>query len=140
MIIKNQHRPSSVDEAISYFDLMASYLDVLRNIQSEVRNKISYDVKMNIIDAKYRTYIGVAIVVVVLLVSPIIILLVKNATNTIQVSISRSSAAETRLKCAFAKAFAHILSEKQLSTPKAPFFRIAKAFDTILIQCRNVCP
>lgn len=66
---------------------MASYTDGLRNIQSNVRNKISYDVKMNINDAKYRTYIGIAIVVVVLLVSPIIILLVKNATNTIQVSI-----------------------------------------------------
>lgn len=76
---------------MSYFDVMASYLDGLRKVQSEIRSKISFDVKLNINDAKYRTYIGIAIVVVVLLVSPIIILLVKNATNTIQVSIHRFS-------------------------------------------------
>lgn len=66
---------------------MASYLDVLRNIQEIVRSNISNDVNRNIKDAKYRTYIGIAIVVVVLLVSPIIIFLVKNATNTIQVNV-----------------------------------------------------
>lgn len=85
LIIKNQKRSSSVEDAINYFDLMASYLDVLRNIQEIVRSNISNDVNKNITDAKYRTYIGIAIVVVVLLVSPIIIFLVKNATNTIQV-------------------------------------------------------
>lgn len=68
---------------------MASYLDLLRNIQEIVRSNISNDVNMNIKDAKYRTYIGIAIVVVVLLVSPIIIFLVKNATNTIQVNSSQ---------------------------------------------------
>lgn len=77
-----------MDDAINYFDLMASYLDLLRNIQEIVRSNISNDVNMNIKDAKYRTYIGIAIVVVVLLVSPIIIFLVKNATNTIQVNSS----------------------------------------------------
>lgn len=86
LIIKNQKRSSSVEDAINYFDLMASYLDVLRNIQEIVRSNISNDVNMNIKDAKYCTYIGIAIVVVVLLVSPIIIFLVKNATNTIQVN------------------------------------------------------
>lgn len=45
------------------------------------------DVYMNIKNAKYSTYIGVAILAVVLVVSPIIIFLVRNATNTIQVSI-----------------------------------------------------
>lgn len=88
LIIKNQKRSSSVEDAINYFDLMASYLDVLRNIQEIVRSNISNDVNMNIKDAKYRTYIGIAIVVVVLLVSPIIIFLVKNATNTIQVKFN----------------------------------------------------
>lgn len=43
------------------------------------------DVFTNITNAKYSTYIGVAILVVVLVVSPIIIFLVRNATNTIQV-------------------------------------------------------
>lgn len=85
LIMKNHQRPSSVEDAINYFDTMSSYLDGLRNLQELVRRKISSDVKENIRDAKYRTYIGIAIVVIVLLVSPIIIFLVKNATNTIQV-------------------------------------------------------
>lgn len=38
-------------------------------------------------NAKYSTYIGVAILAVVLIVSPVIIFLVRNATNTIQVGI-----------------------------------------------------
>lgn len=44
------------------------------------------DVNSNIMDAKYSTYIGCAILAVVLVVSPVIIFLVRNATNTIQVS------------------------------------------------------
>lgn len=117
LIIKNQKRVSSVEEAISYFDLMASYLDELRKIQNLVREKIGYqfnfqvlfirisleqsadfsiglffrlflcsdDVNSNITNAKYSTYIGIAILAVVLVVSPVIIFLVRNATNTIQV-------------------------------------------------------
>lgn len=45
------------------------------------------DVNSNIMNAKYSTYIGVAILAVVLIVSPVIIFLVRNATNTIQVGI-----------------------------------------------------
>lgn len=114
MILKNQKRPSSVEDAINYFDLMASYLDELRAIQNEVRKQIRYviiisktinslllyfsgvinlvifrnDVNSNIQKASNSTYIGIAILVVVLLVSPIIIFLVRNATNTIQVGRS----------------------------------------------------
>lgn len=43
------------------------------------------DVSANIKNARYSTYIGFAILLVVLLVSPVIICLVRNATNTIQV-------------------------------------------------------
>lgn len=45
------------------------------------------DVNENITNAKYSTYIGVAILAVVLVVSPVIIFLVRNATNTIQVGL-----------------------------------------------------
>lgn len=50
------------------------------------------DVNSNIMDAKYSTYIGCAILAVVLVVSPVIIFLVRNATNTIQVSFFPSFA------------------------------------------------
>lgn len=41
-IIKNQKRKANIEEAINYFDVMASYLDELRKIQNLVREKIGY--------------------------------------------------------------------------------------------------
>lgn len=40
LIIKNQKRKADVEEAIGYFDVMASYLDDLRKIQRKVRQTI----------------------------------------------------------------------------------------------------
>ncbi|XP_031627256.1 uncharacterized protein LOC116343374 [Contarinia nasturtii] len=98
LIVKNQKRVSSVEEAITYFDLMASYLDELRKIQNFVREKIGFDVNTNINKAKYSTYIGVAILVIVLVVSPVIIFLVRNATNTIQIYACNLSEKAKELK------------------------------------------
>lgn len=64
---------------------MATYLDELRRIQRELRHQIRNDVLDNIRKASNREAIGVSILVVVLLVSPVIILLVRNAAATIQV-------------------------------------------------------
>lgn len=47
----------------------------------------SDDVNSNITNAKYSTYAGIFILAVVLVVSPVIIFLVRNATNTIQVGV-----------------------------------------------------
>lgn len=66
---------------------MATYLDELRRIQRELRHQIRNDVLANIQKASNREAIGVSILVVVLLVSPVIIFLVRNAAATIQVSI-----------------------------------------------------
>lgn len=43
LIIKNQKRKADVEEAIGYFDVMASYLDDLRKIQRDVREIIRYN-------------------------------------------------------------------------------------------------
>lgn len=40
LIIRNQKRKADVEEAIGYFDVMASYLDDLRKIQRKVRQTI----------------------------------------------------------------------------------------------------
>lgn len=42
IILKNQTREASVDDAIKYFDLMATFLDELRKIQRELRHQIRY--------------------------------------------------------------------------------------------------
>lgn len=70
---------------------MATYLDELRRIQRELRHQIRNDVLANIQKASNREAIGVSILVVVLLVSPVIIFLVRNAAATIQVSILSST-------------------------------------------------
>uniref|UniRef100_A0A8D8X065 guanylate cyclase n=1 Tax=Cacopsylla melanoneura TaxID=428564 RepID=A0A8D8X065_9HEMI len=70
--------------AIDYFDLMAKYTDELRRLKDELRRGIKENVKADLHDAKYKEYIGISIVILVLVVSPIIIILVRNAVATIQ--------------------------------------------------------
>lgn len=40
LILKNQRRAPSIDDAINYFDLMANYLDEMRTIHNELRYQI----------------------------------------------------------------------------------------------------
>lgn len=64
---------------------MASYVDELRKLQGVLRVKIRDYVNSNLLDASHKEAYGIAILVLVLVVSPIIIILVRNAVATIQV-------------------------------------------------------
>ncbi|CAK9822787.1 Atrial natriuretic peptide receptor 1 [Anthophora retusa] len=83
-ILRNQKRQPSVDDAIAYFDSMATYVDELRKLQRELRHMIRDYVNSTLQDASNKEVAGIAIVVLVLVVSPIIIVLVRNAVATIQ--------------------------------------------------------
>ncbi|XP_076234076.1 uncharacterized protein LOC143179002 isoform X3 [Calliopsis andreniformis] len=83
-ILRNQKREPSVDDAIAYFDSMATYVDELRKLQRELRHMIRDYVNSTLQDASNKEAAGIAIVVLVLVVSPIIIILVRNAVATIQ--------------------------------------------------------
>ncbi|XP_018346873.1 PREDICTED: uncharacterized protein LOC108751280 [Trachymyrmex septentrionalis] len=83
-ILRNQRRESSVDDAIAYFDSMATYIDELRKLQRELRHMIRDYVNSTLQDASNKEVAGIAIVVLVLVVSPIIIILMRNAVATIQ--------------------------------------------------------
>ncbi|XP_031833421.1 uncharacterized protein LOC116427335 isoform X1 [Nomia melanderi] len=83
-ILKHQKREPSVDDAIAYFDSMATYVDELRKLQRELRHMIRTYVNSTLQDASNKEVAGIAIVVLVLVVSPIIIILVRNAVATIQ--------------------------------------------------------
>ncbi|XP_033328040.1 uncharacterized protein LOC117221307 isoform X1 [Megalopta genalis] len=83
-ILKNLKREPSVDDAIAYFDSMATYVDELRKLQRELRHMIRDYVNSTLQDASNKEVAGIAIVVLVLVVSPIIIVLVRNAVATIQ--------------------------------------------------------
>ncbi|GLH12246.1 Atrial natriuretic peptide receptor 1, partial [Gryllus bimaculatus] len=80
----NVERNASVDEASSYFDNMASYVDELRKLQIELRRRIRRYVDQSVHEAGHKEAQGIAILVLVLAVSPIIIILVRNAVATIQ--------------------------------------------------------
>ncbi|KAG7204035.1 hypothetical protein KM043_001894 [Ampulex compressa] len=83
-ILRNRKREPSVQDAIAYFDSMATYVDELRKLQRELRHMIRDYVNSTLQDASNKEVAGIAIVVLVLVVSPIIIILVRNAVATIQ--------------------------------------------------------
>ncbi|KAJ9577045.1 hypothetical protein L9F63_006393, partial [Diploptera punctata] len=83
-IIQNHSRNKSDTDAEVYFDSMASYVDELRTLQQELRVKIRNYVNSNLLEASHKEAYGIAILVLVLVVSPIIIILVHNAVATIQ--------------------------------------------------------
>ncbi|KAJ6638428.1 Atrial natriuretic peptide receptor 1, partial [Pseudolycoriella hygida] len=98
IILKNTKINSSVENAINYFDVMSTYLDELRKIQRELRHQIRNDVIAKIRRASNSEAVGISILVVVLLVSPVIIFLVRNAANTIQMYADNLSIKAKELK------------------------------------------
>ena len=88
-ILGNSQRNKSHETAKVYFDSMASYVDELRKLQGALRVKIRDYVNSNLLDASHKEAYGIAILVLVLVVSPVIIILVHNAVATIQVRHSQ---------------------------------------------------
>ncbi|XP_046389564.1 uncharacterized protein LOC124158484 [Ischnura elegans] len=83
-ILSNKEREPNVSDAISYFDSMVSYVNELRELQVSLRKRIRDYVNDILRKANNEEAIGVAILALVLVVSPIIIILVRNAVATIQ--------------------------------------------------------
>ncbi|RZC42938.1 uncharacterized protein BDFB_008937, partial [Asbolus verrucosus] len=84
IIIKNEKRNPNCNEALDYYHSIATYTDELRKLQRYLRYTIRDYVSSALYDASNREAVGVAILVVVLAVSPVIIWLVHNAVATIQ--------------------------------------------------------
>ncbi|CAG9826950.1 unnamed protein product [Diabrotica balteata] len=85
IIMKNTVRLPNYSEALEYFDMMATYTDELRKIQRSLRVLIQDYVDENLQNSANTEAMGIAILVLVLSVSPVIIWLVRNAVATIQV-------------------------------------------------------
>uniref|UniRef100_A0A6P7FZE2 guanylate cyclase n=1 Tax=Diabrotica virgifera virgifera TaxID=50390 RepID=A0A6P7FZE2_DIAVI len=84
IIMKNTVRLPNYSEALAYFDMMATYTDELRKIQRSLRVLIQDYVDENLQNSANTEAMGIAILVLVLSVSPVIIWLVRNAVATIQ--------------------------------------------------------
>ncbi|XP_067633351.1 uncharacterized protein [Eurosta solidaginis] len=83
-VLKNIRNISDGWNAIQYYDAMHNFTDDLRILQKALRTKIKEYVDTTLSEAANKEAVGIAILVVVLCVSPIIIILVKNAAATIQ--------------------------------------------------------
>ncbi|SPP75897.1 uncharacterized protein LOC117592705 [Drosophila guanche] len=83
-LLKNNPNVSNERSAIEYYELMNNYTDDLRILQKALRRQIKEYVDKTLVEADRKEAIGIAILVVVLLVSPVIIILVRNAAATIQ--------------------------------------------------------
>ncbi|XP_056644589.1 receptor-type guanylate cyclase gcy-8 isoform X2 [Diorhabda carinulata] len=84
IILRNINTTKNYSEALEYFDMMATYTDQLRKIQRSLRVLIQDYVDENIQSSANTEAVGIAVLVLVLSVSPVIIWLVKNAVATIQ--------------------------------------------------------
>ncbi|XP_055587233.1 adenylate cyclase, germination specific [Uranotaenia lowii] len=85
IIRNNTALPSrNVTMAREYYEAMASYVDELRKLQDRIRRIIREEVQKVLAQADRMETFGIAILIVVLIVSPIIIVLVRNAVATIQ--------------------------------------------------------
>uniref|UniRef100_A0A1A9VKM1 guanylate cyclase n=1 Tax=Glossina austeni TaxID=7395 RepID=A0A1A9VKM1_GLOAU len=84
IVLKNKPNVADKQNAMEYYDSMHNYTDDLRILQKDLRYKIKEYVDSTLYEAANKEAIGIAILVVVLCVSPVIIILVKNAAATIQ--------------------------------------------------------
>ncbi|XP_075168343.1 uncharacterized protein LOC142240526 [Haematobia irritans] len=85
MVLKQTGRNVSDEQsAIEYYDSMHNYTDDLRILQKDLRLQIKKYVGETLKEAAKNEALGISILIVVLCVSPIIIVLVKNAAATIQ--------------------------------------------------------
>nr|CAI5863931.1 unnamed protein product [Callosobruchus analis] len=80
----NRQRSPNYTEALEYFDSMATYTDELRKIQRSLRVLIRDYVNENLRESANKEALGIATLILVLAVSPVIIWLVRNAVATIQ--------------------------------------------------------
>ncbi|XP_042880278.1 uncharacterized protein LOC122258414 isoform X1 [Penaeus japonicus] len=72
------------DKATEYFYAMLGYLDALQKIQYEIRTRIEETILSEVTSSNSHVVVGIAILAVVLLISPVIIVLVRMVTRTLQ--------------------------------------------------------
>ncbi|XP_037085079.1 uncharacterized protein LOC119105708 [Pollicipes pollicipes] len=72
------------EKATEYFYAMLGYLDALKTIQYEIRHEVENTIREGVRALNSEVVVGLALLVIVLLISPIIILLVRMVTRTLQ--------------------------------------------------------
>ncbi|CAL4160534.1 unnamed protein product [Meganyctiphanes norvegica] len=87
-LIGNNKREGSIDEADIYLSDMAFFLDSIRNVSILLRDNIEEIIRDDMETADIQYTMSLALLIMVLAISPIIILLVRKATTLIHVMAS----------------------------------------------------
>ncbi|XP_063615713.1 uncharacterized protein LOC134788841, partial [Penaeus indicus] len=72
------------EKATEYFYAMLGYLDALQKVQYEIRKTIEQTIVREVQASNSHVVIGIALLAVVLIISPVIIILVRMITRTLQ--------------------------------------------------------
>ncbi|KAI9565481.1 hypothetical protein GHT06_009273 [Daphnia sinensis] len=97
-IYSNLQREPDTEVATTYYDYMSLYIDSLRLHQDKLRDEILASVEEDLEEAGTLQTITICILTLVLFISPFIIFLVRNATQTIQTFASGLVSKTTELK------------------------------------------
>jgi len=84
-VLSQKNRNPDTEEAYQYYQATYRYTEDLREVLKNLRLRIGDIVGSELSSANEQQAFGIALLVLVLIISPIIIILVRNATVTIQV-------------------------------------------------------
>ena len=91
-ILNRTRRKSSLIMALKFYQTTYEHTEDLREVIHDLRRMITGVVEQELVSANKELTTGIIILVLVLVISPVIIFLVKNATTTIQVIIKLNKA------------------------------------------------
>ncbi|XP_046635903.1 uncharacterized protein LOC124314670 [Daphnia pulicaria] len=97
-VYANVERTPDNEIATTYYDYMSLYIDSLRMHQDKLRDEILLSVEQELEEAGTLQTVTICILSLVLFISPFIIFLVRNATQTIQTFASGLVSKTTELK------------------------------------------
>ncbi|XP_069680414.1 uncharacterized protein [Periplaneta americana] len=98
-IYSNASRVPNFDIADEYYSTMTLFLQELRGYQEKIHYLISDEMYKDMSQANQQQAIAIVILVMVLTVSPVIIIFVRNATQTIQTFAETLMTRTSELKC-----------------------------------------
>ncbi|QQP49010.1 Uncharacterized protein FKW44_009520 [Caligus rogercresseyi] len=84
-VLEQRPQKPNTDEALRFYQATYGYTEALRVVIRDLREEIKRIVEEELTSANQQQALGVAVLIIVLIISPIIIFLVRNATATIQI-------------------------------------------------------
>ncbi|XP_040569115.1 uncharacterized protein [Lepeophtheirus salmonis] len=84
-VLEQRPQKPNTNEALRFYQATYGYTEALRVVIKDLREEIKRIVEEELTSANHQQALGVAVLIIVLIISPTIIFLVRNATATIQI-------------------------------------------------------